>query len=60
LHHEESKNIKAVQAEKLVNKFNEIGYKDYKAIINSDMDWEFVINRSIKWIKKKTEIHLEM
>ena len=51
---------KKVFEEKLVNKFNEIGYKDYKAIINSDMDWEFVINRSIEWIKEKTEIHLEI
>ncbi|HKL75313.1 MAG TPA: prolyl oligopeptidase family serine peptidase [Halanaerobiales bacterium] len=60
LHYEESKNVKSIQAKKLVNKFNKIGYKDYKAIINSDMDWEFVINRSIEWIREKTEINLEM
>ncbi len=60
LHYKESENVKVVQARKLVDKFNEIGYEDYKAIINSEIDSEFVINRSIEWIKEKTEIPLEM
>ena len=60
LHYEDAKNIDPIQSSKLVDKFNEIGYENYKAVINSDMDWEFVITRSIEWIREKTDIPLEM
>ena len=58
LHHKEAKNVKAVQSRKLVDKFNEISYKDYKAVINSNS--EMVWDHSIEWIKDKTDIPLEM
>ncbi|MGM0438179.1 MAG: alpha/beta hydrolase family protein [Bacillota bacterium] len=60
LHHEDAKNIDPIQSRKLVNKFNKIDYENYEAVINSDMDWEFVINSSIEWIRDNSDISLEM
>ena len=60
LHYKDSKNVKAVQSRNLVNKFNKNSYKNYEAVINSEMDWGYVINSSIEWIRDNTDIPLEM
>ncbi len=60
LHSKEAKNVKSAQSRKLVDKFNEIGYKNYEAIINSNMTGKFRYNRYREWIREKTDIPLEM
>lgn len=60
IHHKGSKSVKTEQAEKLISKFEEIKYDNYKSIISSDLEWEFVLEKSIEWIKSKTDIPLEM
>ena len=60
LHYGDSKNVKSYQSKKLVDKFNENGYKNYEAVINSKMDWDYVINSSIEWIRNNTDIPLEI